>query len=182
MTFLPSDRALGCLLGGIFGMLATCCLAIGVLMLPEDAASIPDSVPPSMYDIEAIVEEDYVNRTFLDSAAGLPQPVPLVAGHLDLHTGGWAEFAVQAEMGPLQPVFHGTIALRATETGELDISLARVRVGSISVTRFVPADMLAAINRDVNRQLAERTGDSKVRLIGVSSDETTLRFYLVPAP
>jgi hypothetical protein len=164
-------------------MLLTCCLGIGVLLLsgaPPEAA--PASPPPSAYDVEAIIEEDYINRTFLRSAASIPQPLPLIAGHLDIHSGGQADFAVQADAGPVQPVFRGTIALRATEAGDLDVTLVQVRAGYIPLTKFVPNDILDAINEDVNRQLAERTGATEVRLVGVTSDETTLHFYLISAP
>jgi hypothetical protein len=163
-------------------MLLSCCLGIGVLMLseapPEAATPLP---PPAAYDIEAIIEEDYINRVFLESAASIPQPLPLIAGHLDLHPAGRADFAVQAELGPVKPVFRGIVALRATESGGLDVSLVQVRAGPIPLTMFVPDDLLDAIDEDVNRQLVERTGATDVRLIGVTSDETTLHFYLVSA-
>ncbi|MGD8966855.1 MAG: hypothetical protein PVI07_05050 [Anaerolineae bacterium] len=178
-----SDRTLGCLLGGIVGMLLSCCLGIGLLMVsgppPEAATASP---PPSAYDVEAIIEEGYINRTFLKSAASIPQPLPLIAGHLDIHPGGQADFAVQTDAGPVQPVFRGTITLRATEDGELDVTLVQVRAGHIPLTKFVPSNLLDAIDEDVNRQLAERTRATDVRLIGVTSDETTLHFYLLSAP
>jgi hypothetical protein len=163
-------------------MLLSCCLGISVLMLPGAPLEVATAPPPSAYDVEAIIEEDYVNRTFLESAASIPQPLPLVAGHLDIHPGGQADFAVQADAGPVQPVFRGIIALRATETGGLDVTLVQVRVGQIPVTMFVPENLLDAVDQDVNRQLAERTGATDVRLIGVTSDETSLHFYLVSAP
>jgi hypothetical protein len=170
-------------LGGIVGTLLSFCLGIGVLLLsgppPEAATTSP---PPSAYDVEAIVEEDYINRTFLKSAASIPQPLPLIAGHLDIHPGGQADFAVQADAGPVQPVFRGIIALQATEAGELDVTLVQVRAGHIPLTKFVPNNLLDAINEDVNRQLAERTDATEVRLIGVTSDETSLHFYLVSVP
>ncbi len=179
---LLSDRALGCLLGGILGMLVTCCAALGLLIWAGDTAPVTGPPPPAVYDIEAIVEEHYINRTFLESTADLPQPVPLTAGHLDIRPGANADFAVQSQIGPLEPVFHGSVRFRATDLGELEISLNEVRVGLLPVTVFVPRHLLQEINRDVNRQLSERTGPTDVRLIGVTSDETTLRFYLELAP
>jgi hypothetical protein len=155
---------------------------MSVLMLsgaPPEATTAP---PPSGYDVEAIIEEDYINRTFLESAASIPQPLPLIAGHLDLHPGGQADFAVQADAGPVQPVFRGIITLRPTETGGLDVTLVQVRAGPIPLTMFVPSDLLDAIDQDVNRQLMERTSATDVRLIGITSDETTLHFYLVSTP
>jgi hypothetical protein len=178
-----SDRTLGCLLGGIVGMLLSCCLGIGVLMLsgapPEAATALP---PPSAYDIEAIIEEDYINRTFLESAASIPQPLPLIAGHFDLHPAGRADFAVQADGGPVKPVFRGVVTLRVTESGAIDVDLVQVRAGPIPLTMFVPSDLLDAIDQDVNRQVAERTSVADVRLVGVTSDETKLHFYLISAP
>lgn len=177
-----SDRVLGCLLGGALGMLFSCCLGIAALALGGSPPTIPAAPPPPAYDIEAIVEEDYINRTFLESAAGLPTPLPLVAGHLDVHPGGQADFATQVALGPLRPVFRGTVALRATPAGELRVDLIEVRAGSVPVTALVPASLARAINQAVNQQVAERAGAAGVRVIGVTSDETTLRFYLASAP
>ena len=179
---LLSDRALGCLLGGTLGMLLTCCAALGLLAWAGDTEPVSGPPAPTAYDIEAIIEEDYINRTFLESTASLPQPVPLTAGHLNIRPGANADFAVQSQIGPLEPVFRGSVRFRATEFGELEISLNQVRVGLLPVTVFVPRQLLEEINRDVNRQLSERTGATDVRLIGVTSDETTLRFYLELAP
>jgi len=165
-------------------MLLTLCLTIGVLLfLPDDESTTGGGAesPPATYDVEAIIEEDYVNRTFLESTAGLPQPVPLRAGHLDIRPGALADFAVQAEIGPLRPVFQGTVRFRATEAGELRVTLEAVRVGSLPVTSFVPAHMLDDVNEDVNRQLRERAGAAEMQLTGVTSDDTTLHFYLVSA-
>jgi len=180
-----SDRLLGCLLGGVVGMLFSCCLGVAVLMLAENASkSAPPSSPgvqPGAYDIEAIVEEDYINRTMLESASGIPSPVPVVAGHLDLRPGGLADFAVQVEIGPFHPVIQGTLTLRATEAGEMEIGLVDARMGYIPVTPFVPADQFVAVNRSVNQQLATRAAatGSVLQVVGVTTDETTLRLYLV---
>ncbi|MGC9335535.1 MAG: hypothetical protein ACP5JJ_15400 [Anaerolineae bacterium] len=178
-----SDRTLGCLLGGILGMLLSCCLGIGVLMLsgaPPEASTAPP--PPSAYDVEAIIEEDYINRTFLNSVPALPQPVRLIDGYLDIHPGGVADFAARVDLGLVQPVFRGTIALEPTETGGLDVTLVHVSMGHIPVTMFVPRNLLEDVDQDVNRQLMERTGAADVQLIGLTSDETTLHFYLGSAP
>jgi hypothetical protein len=164
-------------------MLVSFCLGISVLTLSGASPQAPSpSTPPQDYDIEAIIEEDYLNRTFLESAARTPQPLPLVDGHLDVRPGGLADFAVKTDAGFVRPVFRGVIALRATETGGLDVELLQIRAGPIPLTAFVPGDLLDAIDEDVNRQLIERTGAADVRLIGVTSDETTLHFYLVSAP
>jgi hypothetical protein len=168
-----SNRLLGCLLGGVMGMLFTCCLGIAALFLLESPPTVPASQPPAEYEIEAIIEEDYINRAMLESVAGLPTPVPLVAGHLDIHPGGPADFAQQIELGPVR-----TVALRATPAGELEVILIEVRAGYVPVTTFVPSDLLAAVNQSINQQLTNRLGTTGVQLVGVASDETTLRFYL----
>lgn len=181
---LPSDRVLGCLLGGILGMLLTLCLAIGVLLLlPDDESTTSGAVaaPPPTYDVEAVIAENYVNRMFLENTARLPQPVPLRAGHIDIRPGALADFAVQTEVGPLRPVFRGTVRFHATEAGELRVTLEEVRVGRLPVTSLVPDQMLEDVNEDVNRQLQERAGAAEVQLTGVTSDDTTLHFYLISA-
>ena len=176
---LPSDRTLGCLLGGFFGLLLALCLGIGLLALSGDEGAVPGpSVAPAEYDVEAVLEEDYLNRTFMESSATMPQPVPLTAGQLDVRPGGLADFAVQAEVGPLQPIFRGTVSFRATEGGDLHIELERVAVGRLPVTGFVPDGTLDDVNEDANRQLEERAGSTGLRLVGVTSDDTTLHFYL----
>jgi hypothetical protein len=159
-------------------MLFTCCLGIAALFLLESTPTVPSSEPPVGYEIEAIVEEDYINRALLQSTAGLPIPVPFVAGHLDIQPGGQADFVQQVELGPVRPAFHGTVALRATPAGELEIILIEVRAGYVPVTPFVPPDLLTAVHQSINQQLTERLGTTGVQLVGVSSDETTLRFYL----
>jgi len=176
---LPSDRTLGCLLGGLFGLLLALCLGIGVLALDAGEGTPPEPPSaPTAYDVEAVIEEDYMNRTFMESTATMPQPVPLTAGHLDVRLGGLADFAVQAQVGPFKPIFRGTVSFRATDGGDLQVALERVEVGRLPVTRLVPAGTLDDVNEDVNRQLKERAGSTGLRLVGVTSDDTTLHFYL----
>jgi len=177
-----TDRTLGCLLGGVAGMLFSCVLGVSALVLLGSTPTVTALPPPPAYDIEAIVEEDYINRTIMESVADFPTPLPLVAGHLDVRPGGQGHFAVQMEAGPLRPVFHGTVALRATEAGGLEVMLVEVRAGHVPVTAFVPAGLLTAVNQAINQQLTERVGATGVQLAGVTSDETSLHFYLVSAP
>lgn len=176
---IPSDRTLGCLLGGILGMLVSCCLAIGLLMLPSDDSPATGPPAPSVYDIEAAIDEGYINRMFLESTGDISQPVQLSAGQLDVRPHGRADFTVQADVGPLHPIIRGTVLLRVTQSGELQVELTEVRLGSLTVTRFVPDRLLDDVTRDVNRQLKERTGAANLRLVGVTSDETAFHFYLI---
>ena len=180
-----SDRLLGCLLGAVAGLLFSCCLGVGGLMLvgessPASAPSSPQARPEA-YDIQAIIEEDYINRTMVQNAARIPSPMSVVAGHLDIRPGGQADFTVQMDAGPLRPVFKGTIEMRATEAGELEIALVQVLVGNIPVTALVPADQFASVNESVNQQLVDRAAaaGSELRVAGVTTDDTSLHLYLV---
>jgi hypothetical protein len=179
-----SDRLLGCLLGGIVGMLFICCLGTGAVVLFQgsDTATAPPSQPPPQdYDIEAIVEEYYINRIMLDSPVDAPSPLPMVGGELNLHPGGQAEFAVQMEVGPLRPVFRGVLEFRATPAGEIEIAIVEAHVGYIPVTPLIPPGQLDAVNLAINKMLIERAAatGTTLQVVGVHTDETRLRFYFV---
>ena len=177
-----SDRVLGGLLGGILGMLFSCCLGIAALSILGISPTVAPTSPPPVYDIEAIVEEDYINRIVSESAAGFSTPVPLAASHVDVRPGGQVDFAAQVRLGPLRPVVHATAALRASAAGEFEVVLIEARIGYLPLTALVPADLIATMNETINQQLAERTGETNVRVAGITSDETTLHLYLVSAP
>lgn len=174
-----SDRLPMVLIGGLVGLVFTCCTG-GLFLLGGGSSSAPNvaSQPPAQYDIEVIVEEDYINRTMVENAAGVVSAFPLVAGHLDIHPGGRADFVAQVEIGPLRPVFKGTLAFQATDTGQLELRFSRVMAGYLPVTALVPAGQKRALNQALNRMIAERAGPFDLRIAGVASDETTLRFYL----
>ena len=177
-----SDHVLYGVLGAGVGMLFSCCLGVAVLALLGGSPEVAMVQPPTEYDIEAIVEEDYINRTMLDNADSIPMPLSMVAGHLDIHPGGLGDFTVQMELGPLRPVFEGTVTLRATEEGWLEVEVVEVRAGYLTVTPFVPSGLTAEVNQAVNQMFAKRTAGTGVRLVGIASDDTTLRFYLVSEP
>lgn len=176
------ERVLVGLLGGVLGILFSCCLGIAALSLldtPPEATSVAS--PPVAYDIEAIVEERYINRALAEGAAGSQVPDYLAAGHVNVRPGGLMDFAVQLGLGPLHPVLRGTVALQVTELGELQVTLKELEVGRLSLAPLVPDRLLTTVNDEINRQLAERTTGMGVRLLGLSSDETTLHLYLVSA-
>ena len=177
-----SDRVLYALLGAGLGMLFTCCLGGAGLALQGGSSGITLAQPPAEYDIEAIVEETYINRTILDSLTRMPLPVPVLTGHLDVRPGAVGDFKAQMELGPLRPVFEGTVTLRATEAGRIDIEIVEARAGYFPVTAFIPPGLDAETDRVVNEIFEERAGGAGVRLVGIASDETTLRFYLVSEP
>jgi hypothetical protein len=177
-----TDRLLSLLIGVFAGILLSCCLGGGTLMLAQSSGSPATTTaaqPPANYDIEIIVEEDYINRTMVENASNAASSLPLAAGHLDIRPGGLADFTAQIEAGPLRPVFDGTLEFRTTDAGQLDIRFASVRAGYLPVTAFVPASQADAINLSINKMFAERAGPLNLRVAGVTSDETTLRFYLV---
>jgi hypothetical protein len=150
-----SDRLLILLIGGLVGMLLSCCLGTAILLLFNASPSDAPVLPPPSYDVEAIVEEEYINRTMLDSADEVPSPLPLVAGHLDILSGGQAHFVSQMEVGPLRPVFEGTIRLQPSASGGIEVEFLEVRVGYLPVTPLVPASQTEAINAAINRMVEE---------------------------
>jgi len=179
-----TDRLLSLLVGALAGLLFGCCVSAALLGLSSSSPSpAPASaVPPAAYDIEVIVEEDYINRTLTENSANVASSVPLAAGHLDLRPGGLADFVVQIEAGSLRPTFDGTVQFQATAEERLEVRFARVRAGYLPVTAFVPASQAVAVNESINRMLAERAGPLNLRVAGVASDDTTLRLYLTVVP
>lgn len=175
---LPSDRRLGCLFGGLLGLLLTNCLAIGVLVLSGDQAQVAPCQPPATYAVEVVIHEDYINRVLVESAIGLLQSVPLRAGHLDIRDGSRGDFAVQTDLGPFHLVLRGTVRVRVTESGELSLALDALRIGRLPITPFVPARLLDGVSEDLNRLLEQSAHAVNVHLVGVTSDETTLHVYL----
>jgi hypothetical protein len=69
----------------------------------------------------------------------------------------------------------------AAEKGRLRIRLVDIRLGQLPITGllklFVPT-MESDINEYANSLLIDRTATAKVQLLGVRSDEDTLKFYL----
>ncbi len=176
----PTDRLLSLLVGALAGLLFGCCVG-AALLVSTGSSSSPEpvaSAPPVAYDIEVIVEEDYINRTLTENSANVASSVPLAAGHLDLRPGGLADFVVQIEAGSLRPTFDGTVQFLATPAGRLEVRFVTVRAGYLPVTAFVPAGQAAAVNEAIARMLAERAGPLDLRVAGVASDDTTLRIYL----
>ncbi len=147
-------------------------------MLMPGSGSVEAPAPPPDYDIEVIIEEDYINRSMSDNLSGSPSPVPVLGAHLDVRPGGQADFIAQVELGPFQPVIHGTVALRATPNGQLEVEIVDVRLGYLPVTMFIPSGPIDQMNADINKMMLERAGGMQARVVGVGGDETTLRFYL----
>jgi hypothetical protein len=161
-------------------MLFSCCLGVTALSFLDTAPELTAvTSPPREYDIEVIVEEHYINRLLAEGTAGSQVPDFLAAGHVDVRSGGLIDFAVQLTVGPLRPLIRGTVALHVTEVGQLEVMLRKLEAGRLSLAPLVPDGPLASANEEINEQLIERTTDMGVRLLGVTSDETTLHLYLV---
>jgi hypothetical protein len=169
---------LGCLGGGGIGILVVCCLGIAAVASLQRQA-VESAPVPTEYDIEAIIEEDYINRSMETNTTGLPSPVPVVAAYLDVRPGGRGEFTARVRLGSFEPTIRGTAIMRSTPEGQLEVVLADVRLGYVPVTMFIPSGPIKEMNVAINQMMAERMGPLQARVIGVGGDETTLRFYLV---
>lgn len=176
------DRPLVALIGLIAGMLVCCCsggliLALGSGGAPVEVAQ--SAVPPNA-PIEADIAESYLNRTFLQNAAGYPSPWPLRGGQLDVLPGNRIKFTAQLE-SPLGELTANGVVIIVARDGQLDIRIAEVRLGQLPVTAlmqlFAP-DIGAQVSAQANQQLRERTALAGVQLVGVASDDTQLRFFL----
>jgi hypothetical protein len=172
------DQWLGCLAGGGIGVLVVCSLAIAALVSLRGPTFEEAPPTPSEYDIEAVIEEDYINRTMQANISGLPSPVPVIAAYLDVRPGGQGEFTARIRAGSFEPIIHGIAVLRPTSSGQLEVELADVRLGFLPITAFVPQAPIDEMNVAVNQMMKERMGPLEARVIGVGGDEKTLRFYL----
>ncbi len=175
-----SEKVLMALIGLVAGMLVCCCSGGVLLAVSSGSPEIGVTALPATGTIEADLAEAYLNRTFLDNTRAYPSPWPIQAGQLDVRPGNRMDFVVQvaSPIGPL--TINGIVTLAARE-GRLVIRLADVRMGALPVTALAPIfqpDIEARINEQANRQLEERTALAKVQLVGVTSDDTQLRFFL----
>jgi hypothetical protein len=165
------------LLVGLFGGVA---VGAGLLLLLDVApARLPASPAATGYDIEAVVEEDYINRIMVSSANEMGGPVAFAAGHMDLRPGSIADFAVELAIGPLAPVVEGTVGFRATDDGAgIEVLLLDAKMGYLRLTRLVPARVLDDVNADLKRLLVDKLGSQGLRVLEVQSDDTSLRLLL----
>lgn len=167
------------LLVGFFGG-----LAIGaalLLLLDAGPAEMPASAAGTAptADIEAVVDEAYINRIMVESANDMSGPVSLAAGRMDLRAGGVADFAVALEIGPLSPVFEGVVGFRATDDGSsIEVLLLDVQFGRLRLNRLVPKGVLNDINADIKRMLVDKIGSQGLSVLEVRTDDDTLRLYL----
>jgi hypothetical protein len=163
-------------------------LSIGAaLLLLLGAGSAPATTVPTASavgtaataDIEAVVDEVYINRIMVESANDMSGPVSLAAGKMDLRDGGVADFAVALKVGPLNPVFEGVVGFRATDDGSsIEVLLLDVQLGRLRLKRLVPKGVLADINADIKRMLVDKIGSQGLSVLEVRTDDSTLRLFL----
>lgn len=173
------DQWLGCLVGGGVGILIVCCLGIAAVVSFQRPVTVSAPPAPVDYDIEAVIEEDYINRSMEANTTGLPSPVPVIAAHLDVRPGGQGDFVAKVKLGSFEPTIRGTAVLRSTADGQLEVELHDVWLGYVPITMFIPSGPIDEMNLAINQMMAERMGPMQARVVGVGGDETTLRFYLV---
>ncbi|MFP4344551.1 MAG: hypothetical protein ACLFU8_07655 [Anaerolineales bacterium] len=167
------------LAGGLAGILAGLLLGIlGLTLLDTEAKTMESTTLPTTYDIEVVVEEDYINRIMVESAGEIAGGVQLVAGHLDLLPGGTADFQARLRRGPFEPVVEGTLGFRASSTGSIEVVLLEAQMGRLPLTGLVPKGALDNVNADIEGQIVERVRSADMDLVGVSTDETSLRLFL----
>ena len=98
------------LLGGVFLGLLAGIVGGWLLVRVLDTVSTVEPLPPLPdYDMEVIIEETYINRVMLESSNAL------IAGNVDMQSGGAATFAVQLAAGPFKPVVRGEVAFALME-------------------------------------------------------------------
>jgi hypothetical protein len=163
------------------GLLLGLCLGVGLgagLLLMVSGEPRAFDAPPvaADYAIEAVVEEAYINRIMVDSASGMSDVYALTAGELDLRPGGVGDFRVRIEIGPLRPVVLGRVGFRPSANGNsIEVVLLDVRVGQLQLVRLLPEGILKGANADIERLLMDRIGAHGLKVIGLHTDEATLR-------
>lgn len=178
-----SDKTLVMVIGLLAGMLVGCMGGAVLIAAGSPSPVAPVAAPPfapGQAMIEADIAEQYLNRTFLQNAAAYPSPWPVQNGQLDVLPGNRLRFIAQVKSPLGVLMISGTITMIAHD-GELQMRIAEVRLGQLPVTgliRIFQPGLENQINAQANRQLRERTALAKVKLIGVTSDETQLRFFL----
>jgi len=184
-----SDKTIAGLMGVIAGVLL-CLVALlaataglGSPAGAGDAAQpgLASPGPPAGTVIEAAITEEYLNRAFMQNVpAGGNAAWTLEEGRVDIQAGNRVQFTakVGSPLGTL--IVKGTVGI-AVQAEQLVLHVTEARLGTLPLTGllkpFLPA-LEAQVNDEANRQLSERAAQAKVRLLGVASDETHLRFYL----
>jgi hypothetical protein len=128
------------------------------------------------FDIEAVVEETYINRIMIDSANDMGGPYSLEAGQLDLKAGGIGDFTVKVKIGPLSPVVRGRVGFQPNESGSsIEVVLLDVQVGELQLASVLPNGLMDGANRDIERLMVDKIGAHGLKVIGLQTDENQLR-------
>ncbi len=166
----------GVLLGLLGGVVIG---AMVLLLLDAEPAEMPASTTASAYDIEVVVEEAYIDRIMVESANDMAGPVSLTAGAMDLQPGSVAAVLAAIKIGPLEPVFEGTVGFRATDDrSSIEVLLLDARFGRLVLNRLIPSGVLDEINADIKRMIVDKVGSQGLSVLEVRSDDNTLRLYL----
>jgi hypothetical protein len=175
-----SDKTIMLFIGVIAGLLLSCMGGLLMLATPPGKSAAVTAGPPAGAVIEADIAESYLNRTFAENVAGGSAKSPVLDGRIDILPGNRLKFVAQLDTPLGLFTTSGAITI-AVRDGQLKFHVADLRAGQVPVTLlalpFLPA-IEAQINEQANRQLAERSAQAKVKLLGVTSDDTQLRFYL----
>jgi hypothetical protein len=163
--------------GLLLGFFLAVALGAGLLLTMSGEPRHFDGPPTSDdYAIEAVVEEAYINRIFVDTAGGTSDLYALTAGHLDLKPGGVGEFRVRIEIGPLKPVVNGRVGFRPTQNGNsIEVVLLDVRIGRLQLVSLLPDGILKGANADIERLMVDKIGAHGLKVTGLRTDDTTLR-------
>jgi hypothetical protein len=163
--------------GLCFGLFFGVALGAGFLLMVSGEPKAFDAPPTAAdYDIEAVVEEAYINRILVDSAGGMSDLYSITAGRLDLRPGGVGDFRVRIEIGPLRPIVRGRVGFRPTSRGNsIEVVLLDVQVGRLHLASLLPQSLLNGANADIERLLVDRIGAHGLKIIGLRTDEATLR-------
>ncbi|MGC9357972.1 MAG: hypothetical protein ACP5GX_08900 [Anaerolineae bacterium] len=178
-TELLSNRLFMGILGGLLGLFVG--LGMGLVLisvLEGDSEPVTWTPYADTHDIEAIVEEDYINRMMLEVADDLDGPISLEGGHLDLRPGAEGSFEIKLKIGPLEPVVEGVAHFRPTSSGSIAVDLSRVKIGKLVLTNLVPQLALDEMNKQIETLIVERVGSRGVKIIDLSSDDVSLHLYM----
>jgi hypothetical protein len=175
-----SDRNIALLMGVIAGMLL--CLIAGLFSIAagSPAEDVESAQAPAGAVIEAAITEAYVNRAFVQNVASGTGSWSVDDGRIDILPGSRVQFTARigSPLGKL--MVEGAVTM-AVKDERLAIRIVDARLGQLPLIGllkpFLPS-IESRIDEEANRQLSERLAQANVRLIGVTSDDTYLRFHL----
>lgn len=177
-----SDKSLLLVIGLLAGVLLGCLGGIAMVAFGVSGGhSAEPATPPDGALVEAAISEDYLNRTFLDSLGTSGGAALVYDGRVDVQPGNRLRFIAQLDTPIGLATTRGTVELAVVD-GLLSIRILEVRLGQLPVTllaRPFLAGIEKQINEQANRLLTERSSSAPVKLLGMTSNESEIRFYLV---